>query len=198
MFEGWIRLHRFLIVPRGYVSGTFLSNSATYSGKTLATLGVTPGTYVWTWGTGANQNFTLKILPAIPGDQHHQHLDPRLGPNRPRRYYRRIHRHWNGPETSRDPWARSDPHAIWTSPEYWPIQRCNCSMVVEPRSSLTTIGKTTQQAAIQATGLAPSIDVESAILITLQPGNYTAILSGKNGTTGVGLVEVYDISGGVS
>ena len=41
--------------------GNFLSNSATYSGKTFATLGVTPGTYVWTWGTGANQNFTLQI-----------------------------------------------------------------------------------------------------------------------------------------
>jgi hypothetical protein len=35
-----------------------------------------------------------------------------------------------------------------------------------------------------------------AILIILQPGNYTAILSGNNGTTGVGLVEVYDIIGG--
>ena len=34
--------------------------------------------------------------------------------------------------------------------------------------------------------------------INLQPGNYTAILSGKNGTTGVGLVEVYDIETGVS
>ena len=55
-----------LIVPRGYVSGDFLSNSATYSGKTFATLGVTPGTYVWTWGTGANQNFTLEI-PPTPG-----------------------------------------------------------------------------------------------------------------------------------
>jgi hypothetical protein len=38
---------------------------ATYSGATLATLGVTPGTYKWTWGTGANQNFTLQIK--IPG-----------------------------------------------------------------------------------------------------------------------------------
>ena len=45
----------------------FLSNSAIYSGKTIATLGVTPGTYVWTWGTGANQNFTLQIpVPPPP------------------------------------------------------------------------------------------------------------------------------------
>ncbi len=54
----------FLFVPTGYVSGTALSDSATYNNATLATLGVTPGTYVWTWGAGANQNFTLKILPA--------------------------------------------------------------------------------------------------------------------------------------
>src|SRR5204863_3769627 len=58
--------------------------------------------------------------------------------------------------------------------------------------------KDSQQAQIQATGLAPKNDVESAILQTLQPGNYTAILSGKNGTTGVGLVEVYDTSTGAS
>jgi sugar lactone lactonase YvrE len=57
--------------------------------------------------------------------------------------------------------------------------------------------KDTQQAAIQATGKAPPNDFESAILQVLQPGNYTAILSGKNGTTGVGLAEVYDISPGV-
>jgi hypothetical protein len=51
-----------LEVPRGYVSGTALSSSATWNGATLASLGVTPGTYVWTWGTGLpNQNFTLII-----------------------------------------------------------------------------------------------------------------------------------------
>jgi hypothetical protein len=54
-----------LIVPTGYVSGTALSGMAIYRGKTFATLGVTPGTYVWTWGGGANQNFTLQIPPAI-------------------------------------------------------------------------------------------------------------------------------------
>lgn len=53
--------------------------------------------------------------------------------------------------------------------------------------------KDTQQAAIQATGKAPPHDSEPAILQTgLAPGNYTAILSGKNNTTGVGLIEVYD------
>ena len=55
-----------LTVPRGYISGTALSGMATYTGKTFATLGVTPGTYVWTWGIGRNQNFTLQILSANP------------------------------------------------------------------------------------------------------------------------------------
>src|SRR5262245_40105296 len=54
-----------VVVPTGYVSGTALSDTATWSGKTFATLGVTPGRYVWKWGTGANQNVTLEILPAI-------------------------------------------------------------------------------------------------------------------------------------
>jgi hypothetical protein len=55
--------------------------------------------------------------------------------------------------------------------------------------------KDKQQAAIQATGLAPPNDKESAILQpNLAPGSYTAIVSGKNNTTGVGLVEAYDLS----
>lgn len=43
------------------------------------------------------------------------------------------------------------------------------------------------------TGLAPSNDLESAIVAMLDPGQYTAILKGNNNTTGVGLVEVYDV-----
>jgi hypothetical protein len=50
-----------------------------------------------------------------------------------------------------------------------------------------------QQTEIVATGLQPSNDAEAAILITLAPGAYTAIESGKNGGTGVGLVEVYNL-----
>ncbi len=51
----------------------------------------------------------------------------------------------------------------------------------------------TQEAAIEATGIAPVNDLESAIDITLTPGNYTAIVRGNNGGTGVALVEVYDL-----
>ena len=45
--------------------------------------------------------------------------------------------------------------------------------------------------AIQATGLAPLNQLESALLLTLQPGAYTAIVSGVNSGTGVGIVEVF-------
>ncbi len=53
-----------------------------------------------------------------------------------------------------------------------------------------------QQAEIEATGIPPRDNLESAIVATLAPGNYTAIVSGKNGTAGVGLVEVYDLDAG--
>ncbi|HEY2712752.1 MAG TPA: SMP-30/gluconolactonase/LRE family protein [Chthoniobacterales bacterium] len=53
--------------------------------------------------------------------------------------------------------------------------------------------KQDQQAQIEATGLAPTDDRESAIEATLADGNYTAIVRGKNDTTGVALVEVYKI-----
>jgi hypothetical protein len=59
-----------MIVPFNYVSGTALSDSMTFNNATLASLGVTPGTYVWTWGTGADQRFTLQIgsvgVPGVP------------------------------------------------------------------------------------------------------------------------------------
>jgi hypothetical protein len=53
--------------------------------------------------------------------------------------------------------------------------------------------KDTQEAEIIATTVPPTDDLESAIVATLDPGNYTAIVSGKNNTTGVALVEVYHL-----
>lgn len=54
-----------------------------------------------------------------------------------------------------------------------------------------------QVAGVQNTGnLIPSDTKESVIIVTLPPGDYTAVMHGKNNTTGVGLVEVYDLSPG--
>jgi hypothetical protein len=53
--------------------------------------------------------------------------------------------------------------------------------------------RSTQEAEIIASQLAPPNDLESALIATLQPGAYTAIVQGKNGATGAGLVEVYDL-----
>jgi hypothetical protein len=49
-------------------------------------------------------------------------------------------------------------------------------------------------AQIQSEGLAPTQTAESALQITLPPGSYTAVVRGANGATGIGLVEVYDLS----
>ena len=62
----------------------------------------------------------------------------------------------------------------------------------------TRSDSTSQQALIEATHLQPTNDSESAILMTLSPGAYTAILAGKNGGAGVGVVEVYDLAPGAN
>jgi len=49
------------------------------------------------------------------------------------------------------------------------------------------------EAEVAATGIPPSHDKESAIVRTLAPGSYTAILGGNGGSTGIGVVEVYDL-----
>jgi phospholipase/lecithinase/hemolysin len=53
-------------------------------------------------------------------------------------------------------------------------------------------------AEIMSTGLAPTNDVESAMIATLAPGQYTAQLSGKDNGTGNGVIEVYDLQSGTS
>jgi uncharacterized protein YkwD len=53
--------------------------------------------------------------------------------------------------------------------------------------------RSTQQTAIIATGVAPTRDAEAAIVTTFSPGSFTAIVRGANGTTGVAVVEVYQL-----
>ena len=53
-----------------------------------------------------------------------------------------------------------------------------------------------QEAAVIASGIAPDNDLESAIDITLDPGSYTAIVRGNSDSSGLALVEVYDLSPG--
>ena len=53
--------------------------------------------------------------------------------------------------------------------------------------------KETQQNEIEATGLTPANDLESAIITTLPSGPYTAIIHERNGASGIGLFEVYNL-----
>jgi hypothetical protein len=53
--------------------------------------------------------------------------------------------------------------------------------------------RASQQIELEALGLQPTRDEESALIATLPPGNYTAVVRGNGDTTGVGLVEVYNV-----
>jgi len=193
-------LYRFLTVPAGYVSGTALSGSATYSGETLASLGVTPGTYVWMWGTGANQNFTLQIPPFPPlpppatnitnistraqvltGDNILDGGFIITGTESKDILIRGI-----GPSLSSVSLSGvlADPTLELHGP--------NSSALLATNDNW----QDTQAYDIQAFGLPPTNNLESAILVNLQPGSYTVILAGKDGGTGIGLVEVYDVDQG--
>ena len=134
---------------------------AIYSGKTLATLGVTPGTYVWTWGAGANQNFTLQILPAILPATNITNFSTRAsvqtgqgvtiagfiitGTGSKSVVVRGL-----GPTLAQPP---------FNVREFWQIRPCNSSIVADTRFWFNDNWKDTQQAQIQATGLAPSNDL---------------------------------------
>lgn len=55
-----------IFVPVGYTSGAPLSGDATWANQTLSSLGLTPGTYVWNFGTGANADTWTVNITAVP------------------------------------------------------------------------------------------------------------------------------------
>ncbi|WP_309401012.1 PEP-CTERM sorting domain-containing protein [Cerasicoccus maritimus] len=53
----------FLILPVGYITTTPLNSTFTFTGYSLATLGVNSGTYEWNWGGGSGDSATLNVIP---------------------------------------------------------------------------------------------------------------------------------------
>jgi hypothetical protein len=51
-----------------------------------------------------------------------------------------------------------------------------------------------QAAELTAAGFAPANPLESAMIVSLTPGNYTALLSDAHGSTGIGLLEIYNVT----
>jgi hypothetical protein len=54
-----------LLVPGGYSAGSPFTVSATWDNETISGLGLTPGTYTWTWGSGANTDSLEVIIPGV-------------------------------------------------------------------------------------------------------------------------------------
>lgn len=55
-----------VLVPSSYVSGQSLSGTGTYSNTSIASLGLTPGSYTWTWGSGANADSLVLTISSAP------------------------------------------------------------------------------------------------------------------------------------
>jgi hypothetical protein len=77
------------------------------------------------------------------------------------------------------------------------LHQGNTTLITNDNWKIKSDGSS-QQAEVEATTIPPKNDLESAIVATLSPGSYTAILAGKNGGTGVGVVEVYDLAQGAN
>ena len=182
-------LGNFLVVPRGYVSGNPLSKAtAIYRGKTLASLGLKPGSYLWNWGAEIHQEFRLVIPRPINISNFSTRASVQTGESitiagfivlgtKPKKVLIRG----LGPTL-----LQSGVTGVLADPT---LDLHDATKSIATNDNW----KDNQQTAIMATGLAPHNDLESAILKILEPGHYTAFLRGNNGTTGVGLVEIYEV-----
>ena len=71
--------------------------------------------------------------------------------------------------------------------------RCSVFTIRPERAIASNDNWRTDAGNVAATGLAPTDDLEAAIVTTLTPGAYTAVVSGVGGGTGVALFEIYDL-----
>jgi hypothetical protein len=53
---------RLLYVPVGYTSNTTISGTSTYANQTISGMGLTPGVYTWSWGTGGNTSTLIMTI----------------------------------------------------------------------------------------------------------------------------------------
>ena len=74
---------------------------------------------------------------------------------------------------------------------------CSAGFPCEGAAQITSTGLDPCQPNPGQAGAPPNCNLESAILITLPPGGYTAVVSGTNGETGVGLVEIFEADDGI-
>ena len=58
--------NRVLFVPSGYTSNSFISGTTTFNSTTLSTLGATPGTYTWSWGSGPTLSSIIMVVGTPP------------------------------------------------------------------------------------------------------------------------------------
>lgn len=65
-FFGLTSFNHRLFLPSGYISNTPLAATSTYAGQTFASLGLTLGTYVYSWGAGANADTLTINIPGVP------------------------------------------------------------------------------------------------------------------------------------
>jgi predicted alpha/beta-hydrolase family hydrolase len=60
-------VHGDLLLPEGYVSGSSIEGTTTWANQTFSSIGLTPGTYLYTWGAGADaDSLTMEIVAPEP------------------------------------------------------------------------------------------------------------------------------------
>lgn len=113
-------------------------------------------------------------------------------PIRGQRHDRWFHHRWRRPDKSAGPGDWALAFQLWNRSAIGGSD-FGVTRWIWANFSSNDDWRTTQEAEIRATGVAPTDSREAAIVATLEPGSYTVIVRGRGDTTGVGLVEIYNL-----